>query len=112
MIGIANGTPSPSAVLFLLLTCSASDRDDVRQAIEAGLTHGLDTIAGDRDPRRRCRWLGVFAEAVAVSDDDRLVESVNSELSSTIDDLERFVRSIYEPGEGIVGSELHDQLLS
>ena len=112
MIGIANGTPSPSAVLFLLRTCSASDRDDVRQAIEVGLTHGLETIAGDRDPRRRCQWLCVFAEAAAVSDDERLVESVQSQLGSTLDDLEQLVRSTYEPGEGMVGAELADQLES
>jgi uncharacterized protein YyaL (SSP411 family) len=111
-IAIANGTSSPSAVLFLLRKYSASDRDDVRQAIERGLTHGLDAVAGDSDPRRRCQWLCVFAEAAAVSDDERLVATVQSGLASAIDGLERLVRSSYEPGEGVIGAELHDQLLS
>ena len=57
--------------------------------IEAGLTIGLDLIAADADPRRRCQWLGVFAEAAAISDDERLVDSVRLHLSPTIDGLER-----------------------
>jgi hypothetical protein len=107
---LSNGTISPSAVLFALRTYPASGRADVRDAIEAGLTSGLAAIAGDPDPRRRCQWLGVFAEAAAVSDDERLVESVQSHLSPTIDALERFVRSNYEPGEGLAGADAGDQL--
>ena len=52
----------------------------------------------------------MFAEAAAISDDERLVESVRLHLSPTIDGLERFVRSAYEPGEGVVGAEASDQI--
>ena len=79
-------------MLFVLRSYTASGRADLRDAIEAGLTSGLDQIAADPDPRRRCQWLGVFAEAAAISDDERLVESVRLHLSPTIDGLERFVR--------------------
>src|SRR6266545_803239 len=114
---------TPSAVLFLLrkyrrdaLKDDRDDRDalmddrdalkggpytapsDIRDAIEAGLTHGLHAVVNSTDPRERCQWLGVFAEAAAISDDDRLVESVQRHLSPTIDGLERLARSEYEPG--------------
>ena len=106
------GATSPSAVLFLLRSYTASGREDLRAAIEAGLTGGLQAVAADSDPRRRCQWLGVFAEAAAVSDDERLVESVQSYLPSTIDGLERLVRSAYEPGQVLDGADLNDQMLS
>ena len=108
----ADGDASPSAVLFLLRRYTASGRHDLRDAIEAGLTQGLDAMDGERDPRVRCQWLGVFAEAAAISDDERLVGSVQSSLSTTIDDLEQLARAAYEPGEGLLGAPLPDQLRS
>jgi uncharacterized protein YyaL (SSP411 family) len=108
----AQGDASPSAVLFLLRRYTAAGRPDLRDAIEAGLTQGLDAMDGERDPRTRCQWLGVFAEAAAISDDERLVSSVQSSLSTTIDDLEQLARAAYEPGEGMLGAPLHDQLRS
>src|SRR6185436_14090937 len=39
-------------------------------------------------------------------------QSVESTLPSTIDELERLVRASYEPGEGLVGEPLADQLHS
>lgn len=107
---LTSGTTSPSAVLFVLRMYSASGRADMRDAIEAGLTGGLQALAGDPDPRQRCQWLGVFAEATTASDDERLVEAVQSHLSPTIDGLERFVRSAYEPGEGLDGADATDHL--
>jgi uncharacterized protein YyaL (SSP411 family) len=109
---LSNGEASPSAVLFLLRRYTASGRDDLREAIEVGLTHGLDAIVDERDARQQCQWLGVFAEGAAISDDDRLVGSVQSSLASTIDGLEQLARAAYEPGEGMLGAELHDQLRS
>jgi hypothetical protein len=109
---LTGGTTSPSAVLFVLRSYTASGRPDLRAAIEAGLTGGLQAIAAEPDPRRRCRWLGVFAEAAALSDDERLVESVQSHLSLTIDALERFVRSAYEPGEVLAGADITGQMQS
>jgi uncharacterized protein YyaL (SSP411 family) len=106
------GTTSPSAVLFAIRSYTTSGRSDMRTAIEAGLTSGLQLIAADPDPCRRCQWLGVFAEAAAISDDERLVESVQVHLSPTIDGLERLVRSAYEPGEILAGADLNGQLQS
>ena len=37
-------------------------------------------LAAMRDPRVRCQWLGVFAEAAAISDDERLVGRGRSSL--------------------------------
>jgi uncharacterized protein YyaL (SSP411 family) len=109
---LKSGSTSPSAVLFVLRTYSVSGRSDMRDAIEAGLTNGLRAMTDDPDPRRRCLWLGVFAEATAASDDERLVERVRSQLSPTIDGLERFVGSVYEPGEGLAGADVTEQLHS
>jgi hypothetical protein len=106
------GTTSPSAVLFAIRSYTAAGRSDMRAAIEAGLTSGLQLMAADPDPCRRCQWLGVFAEAVAISDDERLVESVQLHLSPTIDGLERLVRSAYEPGEVLAGADVNSQLQS
>ncbi len=86
--------------------------DTIRTAIEAGLTNGLHAVSTTSDARERCQWLGVFAEAAAISDDDRLVESIQHHLSPTIDDLERLARSRYEPGEGLVDGELQDHVRS
>lgn len=106
------GAASPSAVLFAIRSYAASGRPTMRVAIEAGLTNGLELVAADSDPCRRCQWLGVFAEAAAISDDERLVESVQRHLSPTIDGLERLVRSAYEPGEVLAGADLNAQLRS
>jgi hypothetical protein len=109
---LADGTASSTAVLFVLRSYTTFGRADMRDAIEVGLTGGLHAVAAEPDPRRRCLWLGVFAEAAAFSDDERLVESIQSNLSSTIDGLERFVRSTYEPGEGLTGADLDDHIRS
>ena len=58
----------------------------------------------------RCQWLGLFAEAAVVSDDARLPAAVNEWLARVIDDLEQVIRSAYEPGEGLMGASLLDQL--
>ena len=109
---LTSGRASPSAVLFLLRRYVASGRDDLRNAIEAGLTDGLDAFPSEPDPRKRCQWLGVFAEAAAVSDDERIVARVQSALAPTIDDLEQLARAAYEPGEGMLGADLADQMRS
>jgi hypothetical protein len=106
------GASSPSAVLFVVRSYVSSGRSDMRDAIEAGLTSGLHLVASDPDPRRRCQWLGVFAEAAAISDDERLVESVRFHLSPTIDGLEQLVRTAYEPGEVLAGADVTVQIHS
>jgi uncharacterized protein YyaL (SSP411 family) len=109
---LTDGDTSASAVLFLLRRYAASGREQWRDAIELGLTGGLVAFPGERDPRTRCQWLGVFAEAAAMSDDEQIVECVQSNLGSTVDALEQLARAAYEPGEGMLGAELPDQLRS
>lgn len=106
---LARGSASPAATLFLLSRYASTGRSDVRDAVEAGLTRGLDGARVERDPRERCQWLGVFADAAAISDDERLPVAVQELLPRTIDDLEQLVRAAYEPGEGMVGATLLDQ---
>lgn len=107
---LVDGDPSPSAVTFLLRRYAASGRAEMRNAVEAGLARGLEEAAGERDPLRRCQWLGVFAEAAAISDDERLVDQVRATLPATIDGLEQIARAAYEPGGGLRGAALPDQL--
>jgi hypothetical protein len=109
---LASGDASASAVQFLLRRYAASGRAQWRQPIELGLTSGLDAFPSQPDPRTRCQWLGVFAEAAVMSDDERIVGCVQSSLASTIDGLEQLARAAYEPGEGMLGAELADQLHS
>jgi uncharacterized protein YyaL (SSP411 family) len=107
---IAHGHVSPSSAIVLLNHYAAHPRDDVRDAIEAALTTALTEVAGTSDPCARCRWLGVLADASAWSDDERLPQAVQSSLATTVEDLESLVRSVYEPGEGLLGRSLADQM--
>jgi hypothetical protein len=105
-----DGNVSPFPTLYLLRRYATAGQSDVRDVIEHELTTALETVAGECDPRDRCQWIGLFAEASAISDDERLSEAVQRYLPSAIDDLERFVRAAYEPGEGMLGAECQDQL--
>ena len=106
----ARGEVTPAAVLFLLRLYAASGRDDVREAVARGLALGLDAVAVGSDPWERCQWLGLFAEAASVSDDARLPDAIRTVTPLAIDDLEQAVRAGYEPGEGVLGAGLVDQL--
>ena len=108
----ARGETSASSTLFLLRRYVALGRPDVLAAVEAGLSHGLETFAGERDPRQRCEWLGLFADAVVFSDDPRLLDALQGAFAGTIDDLEQMVRALYEPGEGMRGATPRDQCRS
>lgn len=102
--------PSPTTVLFLLRRYAMLGQEHVRAVVEAGLTEGLKTFEAERDPRERCQWVGAFAAAAEISDDDRLAPLVERSLAPIIDGLEGFVRSAYEPGEGMLGGSLVDQM--
>ena len=63
--------PTAPAVRFLLRRYAATGRDEIRDALEPALARGLDEwpqVPRDEHPG----WLLLFAEAAAVSDDDRL----------------------------------------
>jgi hypothetical protein len=63
--------PIAPAVRFLLRRYAATGRDEIRDALEPALARALDEwpqVARDQHPG----WLLLFADAAAVSDDDRL----------------------------------------
>jgi len=108
--GVARGESSPAAVLFLLRRYLALGDPNLRAAVETGLARGVEAALPERDPRERCQWLGLFADASSVSEDDNLADAVNTWLADTIDDLEQLIRTNYEPGDGLVDAPLSDQL--
>jgi mannose/cellobiose epimerase-like protein (N-acyl-D-glucosamine 2-epimerase family) len=106
----ARGETSASATAFLLRRYADTAGDGMREAVEAGLTRGLDELSIEPDPRERCQWLALLAAAAPIADDERLGEAIQKALSRAVDDLERLVREAYEPGEGLIGASLLDQM--
>jgi hypothetical protein len=64
-----------TSLRFLLRCYIASDRADIRQALEPALAQALDRHAHARTIPERAQWLVLFAEALSVSADSRLSES-------------------------------------
>src|SRR5438552_2385508 len=62
----------PVALIFLLRRYQATDRVDVRDALEPGLALGLNAGSTAETTAERAAWLMLFSEAAALSDDDRL----------------------------------------
>lgn len=62
----------PASLTFLLRCYGASDRFDVREALEPALAHALDYHVVERDTTVRAAWLTLFAGALPLSADDRL----------------------------------------
>src|SRR4051794_14269394 len=60
------------ALRFLLRRYCATDRADLRDALEPGLATALRCQAAAGTIGERAAWLTLFAETAAVSDDDRL----------------------------------------
>jgi hypothetical protein len=60
------------ALRFLLRRYSATDRADLRDALEPGLASGLARQAAAETTDERAAWLALFAEAAVISDDERL----------------------------------------
>ena len=104
---------SPAAVMLLLRLYVAEGGDEVREAAEHGLTHGL-ACAPSSDTCTRLEWLRTLAEAASLSDDQRLREQVEQSMPAAIDALESLVRRSYEPGDGLIGGDCdsHTQLAS
>ena len=100
----------PDALLFLLVDYVGSGQDDVRAAVEQGLTHALAAAPREQDACRRVQWLRVLTEAGTFTDDERLRDTIARELPLAIDALERFVRRGYEPGEGLIDAPCEEQL--
>ena len=63
----------PAAITFLVRRYAAGAGDDVRRALERGLTGVLDGVAaGEREPA----WIPMLCEAAAVTDDERVGDAV------------------------------------
>jgi hypothetical protein len=71
-------TTSSVAALFLLRHYLATGRDDVRDPLGVVLAHGLAAAAEEQTVAERAGWLSVFAEAMAIADDDRIMEAVQA----------------------------------
>ena len=70
---IRRGAPfDADALRFLLRRYCATDRADLRNALEPGLASALRCQAAAATIGERAAWLTLFAEAAAVSDDDRV----------------------------------------
>ncbi len=111
---VADGRASPAAVAFLLHRYIETGQPEIGAAVElalgVALSSGLTVLSDGRNPVLACAWLGVLADAVTVSDDERLPVAVQTALPTVIEALETFVRSSYEPGEGLVDRPIGDQL--
>jgi hypothetical protein len=68
----AGGGPDPAALTFLLRHYLASDRDDLRDALGEALAPAFARAGGETRSLECAAWLTLFAEASAISDDDRL----------------------------------------
>jgi uncharacterized protein YyaL (SSP411 family) len=66
------GSIEAEALRFLVRRYCATDRADLRGALEPGLTAGLRCQADAGTTGERAAWLTLFSEAAAISDDDRL----------------------------------------
>lgn len=101
---------SSDAALYLLHAFVRTGRPDVLAAAEQALTEGLARTPAETDPFTQLEWLGVFRHAGAFSADERLHQATTTLLPGAVDGLERAVRVVYEPGEGLLGGSVRDHL--
>jgi hypothetical protein len=71
----AGGNPEPLSLTFLIRGYTATGRADVSAALEPALAASLEASGAVASTRDRARWLRMFAEATAVSDDSRLFDA-------------------------------------
>jgi hypothetical protein len=79
--GSPSGAMDPAALMFLLRRYAATGRDDVRVALEQGLTAALDTGLGGDVPSLP-EWIRMFAEAATVSEDERITDAIVAGVSA------------------------------
>jgi hypothetical protein len=70
------------ALTFLLRRFRETDRDDLRAALEPALAGGLERQAMAESIGDRAAWLTLFAEALTLSADDRLLGAARTLLAS------------------------------
>src|SRR5262245_18694503 len=94
--GEARGEPlGPAGLTFLVRRYAADGGDELRPALERGLTHALDRAAsGECGPA----WIHALCEAAAITDDERIIDAV--------DDAARVLRSAW-PCRGTLLEAMH-----
>jgi uncharacterized protein YyaL (SSP411 family) len=71
----ARGEPlGPAGVTFLVRRYAATGANQLRGALERGLTDALDGLAAGRHPK--ADWIHTLCEAATVTDDERILEVV------------------------------------
>jgi hypothetical protein len=63
---------APQSLVFLLRYYRATDRADVREALEPALAHAVERQAHVTTATDRAAWLVLFSDASQLSDDERL----------------------------------------
>jgi hypothetical protein len=109
-VAIAEESPSPARLSFLVRRYPQAASEALRAALEAALEAGLLAFESERDPVQRCRWLGALADASVLAADDTLQSIVDAQLPAVVDQLEALVRRVYEPGEGAMGEPAGRQI--
>jgi uncharacterized protein YyaL (SSP411 family) len=74
LAGIASGDPLDARGLTFLLRC-AVDRPDVRDALEPALARALEQVATIDAATQGASWLILFADAAALTDDERIAQA-------------------------------------
>jgi hypothetical protein len=71
----ARGEPlGPLALTFLVRRYAATGAEELRGALERGLTTGLEGLASEN--RNKAGWIRTLCEAAAVADDERIGDGV------------------------------------
>jgi hypothetical protein len=83
LAALERGDPvDATALIFLLRRFRETDRVDLRDALEPALAAGLDRQMLADTIDERAAWLLLFADALILSADDRLVEATTTLLAS------------------------------
>jgi hypothetical protein len=84
LAALARGEPLDAAALtFLLRQYRDGDRADLGDALGTALADALARYADDSGTLARAGWLRMFAEAAAISDDERLADAARA-LTATL----------------------------
>ena len=73
---------SAECTRFLLRQYLGTERDDLRDALGAGLAQALTQAASEPTLVGRAAWLTLFVEAAAIADDERILEAIGALLSA------------------------------
>ena len=81
----------PAALTFLLRSYQAADRPELGETIGLALARALAEYEDEPATVARAAWLRVFAEAAAISEDERLIAAVRSLAAALVEEWPRAV---------------------